>query len=126
MAMIARTQGQIEHELRELIVRFKKVFLSQGPSETDVTLLKNRVLICCKSTLSPAEWELVQTPQGALALKQLRWQLIDLGRQQLEDRFQAVLGVAVRTLHFDLCTVTGESVLLISLSEPVDVINAQG
>ncbi|MBA3484098.1 MAG: DUF2294 family protein, partial [Pirellulales bacterium] len=49
-------------------------------------------------------------------IKQVRKQLLELARPMLESLVHEVVGVKVLSLHHDISTVTGEEVVVFSLS----------
>jgi len=60
-------------------------------------------------------------------IKQLRVELIEHGRQLLEDGVQGILGVRVLSLHTDISTRTGESVIVFTLAtDPLEKSRAGG
>ena len=66
----------------------------------------------------PAEQKLVQVEEksrGRDLIKQVRLELIEHGRPLLEAVIQEILGVKVVSLHTDISTTTGESILLFTL-----------
>ena len=68
--------------------------------------------------LTPAEQKLVQVEEksrGRDLIKQVRLELIEHGRFLLESVVQEILGVKVVSLHTDISTTTGESILLFTL-----------
>jgi uncharacterized protein YbcI len=53
---------------------------------------------------------------GRDLIKQARKQLLELARPMLESLVHEVVGVKVLSLHHDISTVTGEEVVVFSLS----------
>ena len=53
--------------------------------------------------------------RGRDLIKQVRLELIEHGRLLLESVVQEILGVKVVSLHTDISTTTGESILLFTL-----------
>ena len=77
-------------------------------------------LVRLKGVLTPAEQKLVQVEEksrGRDLIKQVRLELIEHGRLLLESVVQDILGVKVVSLHTDISTTTGESILLFTLDE---------
>jgi uncharacterized protein YbcI len=78
------------------------------------------VLVRLRKVLTQAELKLAHTAdpaRGRDLIKQLRQELIERGREMLEADVCAILGVAVRSLHTDISTVTGERVIVFTLTE---------
>jgi uncharacterized protein YbcI len=55
--------------------------------------------------------------KGVLMLKQIRSQLITLARCEIEAMVHFITGVNVLSLHQDISTVTGEEVIVLTLSQ---------
>ena len=53
--------------------------------------------------------------RGAYLIKQTRLELTNVKRPQLEALVTGLLGVGLRSLHTDICTRTGERVVVMSL-----------
>ena len=73
--------------------------------------------------MTAAEQHLVKSlpgEKGRDLLKQVRTHLVETARPLLEVMVQEVTGIKVRSLHHDISTVTGEEVLLFTLSESPD------
>jgi uncharacterized protein YbcI len=74
-----------------------------------------------RGVLTAAEQQLVKmlpSDKGRELLKQVRTSLMETGRPALETMVQGVTGTKVVSLHHDISTVTGEEVVLFTLSEP--------
>ena len=70
--------------------------------------------------LTVAERQLVKSlspEKGRDLIKQTRDQLLELARPMLESMVHEVVGVKVLSMHHDISTVTGEEVVLFSLTE---------
>jgi uncharacterized protein YbcI len=73
-----------------------------------------------RGVLTAAEQQLVHSQpaeRGRDLVKQVRNQLIETARPAMESMVQEAVGVAVRSLHHDISTITGEEVLLFTLVE---------
>jgi uncharacterized protein YbcI len=74
-----------------------------------------------QGVLTAAEQHLVTThplDKGRDLLKQVRTQLVETARPVLEKLIQEATGVKVVSLHHDISVVTGEEIVLFTLSEP--------
>jgi uncharacterized protein YbcI len=58
--------------------------------------------------------------KGRDLLKQVRSHLIEAGRPFVEALTQEITGVKVQSLHYDISTVTGEEILLLTLVQSPD------
>lgn len=119
-----KTRGEIEAAICEGITRFEQDFMGRGPKEIHAYLFRVSLLIRLQGVLTVAERQLVEThlpEKGRDLLKQVRTQLIESGRPQLEKLIGGITGRKVVSLHHDISTVTGEEVILFTLDqEPCD------
>ncbi len=114
-----KTKGELESEVSAAVIRFKRDYMGRGPQEVRTFLIEDVALVRLRGVLTPAEQRLAQVEdphRGRDLIKQLRVELIEHGRDLLEQAVQGILGVRVLSLHTDISTRTGESVLVFSLS----------
>ena len=115
-----KTKGELESEVSNAVMRFKRDYMGRGPQEVRTFLVEDMALVRLKGVLTPAEQRLAQVEdphRGRDLIKQLRVELIEHGREILEEAIQAILGVRVLSLHTDISTRTGESVIVFTLSD---------
>jgi uncharacterized protein YbcI len=116
-----KTQGEIEAAICQGINRFEQEYMGRGPKEIHAHLIGDLVLVRLQGVLTAAEQQLVKSlpaEKGRTLLKQVRTQLIETTRPILEALIRDVTGVPIQSLHHDVCTVTGEKVILFTLAEP--------
>jgi|SRR5579872_1885550 len=115
-----KTRGEIEVAICDRISRFEQEFMGRGPRHTHAHLIGDLLLVRQMGVLTAAEQRLVKTlpaEKGRDLLKQVRTQLIETARPIMEKMIREITGVDVRCMHYDISTVTGEEVVLFSLSE---------
>ena len=115
-----RTQGEIEAAVCAGIVRFEHDYMGRGPKDIRAHLIGDLLVVRLAGVLTAAEQHLVKTlpaEKGRDLLKQVRTHLIETARPLMEAMINEVTGVAVLTLHHDISTVTGEEVVLFTLSD---------
>ncbi len=119
-----KSKGELETEVSNAVIRFKRDYMGRGPQEVRTYLVQDMALVRLKGVLTPAEQRLAQVEdphRGRDLIKQLRVELIEHGREILEVAIQGILGVRVLSLHTDISTRTGESIIVFTLSEdPVE------
>jgi uncharacterized protein YbcI len=116
-----KTQGEIEAAICDGISRFQQEFMGRGPKDVHAHLIGDLLVVRLQGVLTAAERHLVQslpTEKGKDLLKQVRSHLVETARPLMEKMVQDVTGVKVLSLHHDICTVTGEEVVLFTLTEP--------
>lgn len=113
------TRGELETEISNAVIRFKREYMGRGPQEVRTFLVEDMAFVRLRGVLTPAEQRLAQVEdphRGRDLIKQLRVELIEHGRELLEIAVQDILGVNVVSLHTDISTRTGESILVFTLA----------
>ncbi|MCE9589613.1 MAG: DUF2294 domain-containing protein [Planctomycetes bacterium] len=116
-----KTQGEIEAAVGEGMGRFQQEYMGRGPKVIHTHLIGDLLVIRLQGVLTAAEQQLVKTlhsEKGRDLLKQVRTQLMETARPVLEAMIAEITGVKVVSLHHDISTVTGEELVLFTLSEP--------
>ena len=114
-----KTQGEIEAAICQGMARFEQEYMGRGPKEIHAHLIRDLVVVRLQGVLTAAEQQLVKTlavEKGRDLLKQVRTHLIETARPLMEAMIQSITGVAVTSLHHDISTVTGEEVVLFTLT----------
>jgi CheY-like chemotaxis protein len=114
------TQAESEAAVCEGIIRFQEDYLGGGAEQIRVRFIKDLLVIRILGALTVAERQLVKSlspEKGRDLIKQTREQLLELARPMLESMVHEVVGVKVLSMHHDISTVTGEEVVLFSLTE---------
>jgi uncharacterized protein YbcI len=115
-----KTQGEIEAAVCEGITHFAQEYMGRGPKDIHAYLLGDLLVVRLRGVLTAAEQQLVKSlpgEKGRDLLKEVRTQLIEAARPVLEEMILGATGVAVRSLHYDVSTRTGEEVILFTLCE---------
>src|SRR5438876_5932276 len=114
-----KTQGEIEAAICQGISRFEQDYMGRGPKHVHAHLIGDLLLVRLQGVLTAAEQHLVQSlsaEKGRDLLKQVRTHLIETARPLMEAMVQEVTSTKVMSLHHDICTVTGEEVILFTLA----------
>jgi CheY-like chemotaxis protein/uncharacterized protein YbcI len=114
------TQAESEAAVCEGIIRFQEDYLGGRAEQIRVHFIKDLLVIRILGALTVAERQLVKSlspEKGRDLIKQTREQLLELARPMLESMVHEVVGVKVLSMHHDISTVTGEEVVLFSLTE---------
>src|SRR5438477_12843246 len=114
-----KSQGEIEAGICEGISRFEQEYMGRGPKDVHAYLIGDLLVVRLTGVLTAAEQHLVKSlpaENGRNLLKQVRTQLIETARPVMEAMVQEITGVIVVSLHHDISTVTGEEVVLFTLS----------
>ena len=115
-----KSQGEIEAAICEGVSRFEQEYMGRGPKDIHAHLVNDLLVVRLQGVLTAAEQQLVKTLQaekGRDLLKQVRTHLIETARPVMEAMVQEITGVTVLSLHHDISTVTGEEVVVFTLSE---------
>jgi len=114
----SKTQGQLEAEISEAIIKFEREYMGRGPQETRTFIIDDMVVVRLRGVLTPAEKNLAGIdPQshGRTLIKQVRIELLEKARPLLERIIQDITGQGLRSLHTDISTTTGERVVIFTL-----------
>lgn len=117
---LMKTQGEIEAAVCKGVGRFELEYIGRGPKDINAHVIDDLLVVRLRGVLTAAEQHLVKTlpsEKGRELLKQVRTQLMETARPALEAMIQDITGTKVVSLHHDISTVTGEEVVLFSLSE---------
>ena len=99
---------------------FKRTIWDGAAEQIRVYLIKDLLVVRLQGVLTVAERQLVKSlspERGRDLIKQTREQLLELVRPMLESMVHEVVGVKVLSMHHDISTVTGEEVVIFSLTE---------
>lgn len=123
-----KTSGEIEAATCQGMSRFEQEYMGRGPKDIHAHLIGDLLLVRLQGVLTTAEQHLVKTLQGEKGrdlVKQVRIQLLETSRPIMEAMIQEITGVNVLSLHHDISTVTGEEIILFTLSAPPQVRDTQ-
>jgi uncharacterized protein YbcI len=114
-----RTQGEIEAQVCEVIRRYSLEYIGRGPKDVHAYLIGDLLVVRMTGVLTVAEQHLVATSaeKGRLLLKQVRSQLIEAARNELESMIRVCTLVNVISLHHDISTSTGEEIIVFTLDD---------
>lgn len=115
-----KTQGEIEAAICDGISRFEQEYMGRGPKDIHAFLLSDLLVVRLQGVLTAAEQHLVKSlpsDKGRDLMKQVRRQLIETARPLMEALVQDVTGVKVLSLHHDISTMTGEELVVFTLTE---------
>ena len=115
-----KTKGQLEAEISEAVIKFEKEYMGRGPEETKTYIIDDMVLVRLRGVLTPAEKNLAKidgNSQGRALIKQVRIELLEKARPLLGAIIQDITGQALRSMHTDISTATGERIIIFTLNE---------
>lgn len=122
-----RTRGELEAAISRAFIQMEKECTGRGPTETRTFLIEDLVVVRLKGVLTPVEIKLTCADQrGAYLIKQARQELTNVKRPQVEALIAELLGVQVKSLHTDICTRTGERVVVMSLEQRPELASEAG
>lgn len=114
-----KTKGQIEAEISEAIIKFEREYMGRGPETARTYLLDDLVIVRLQGVLTPAERQLARSDSeghGRALIKQVRMELVEKARPLLDTIVRDITGQTIKVLHTDISTVTGERIIVFSLS----------
>ena len=113
------TQVESEAAICDGIIRFQEEFLGWRSEQFHVHFLKELLVVRIRGALTLAERQIgnsLSPEKGRNLIKQTRKQLLELARPMLESLVHEVAGVKVLSMHHDISTVTGEEIVVFSLT----------
>ena len=113
--MSTKTQGQLEADFTNAIIKFEKEYLGRGPLEARTFFIQDMILVRLRGVLTPAEMKLAENREGQMLVKETRRQLFETSRTLLDDIVRQILGCEPISLHTDMSTKTGERVVVITV-----------
>jgi len=114
------TEAESEAAICEGIVCFQEEYLGWRSERIQAHFIKDMLVVRMHGVLTLAERQLGKSlshENGRALIKQVRKQLLELARPMLDSLVHEVAGVKVVSMHHDISTVTGEEVVVFSLSE---------
>jgi uncharacterized protein YbcI len=114
-----KTQGEIEAAICEGITRFEQQYMGRGPKAINAHLLGDMLVVRLRGVLTAAEQQLAKSlpaEKGRDLLKQVRTHLVETARSMMEAMVEQVTEVKVLSMHHDISTVTGEELVVFTLS----------
>lgn len=115
-----KTKGMIEAEISEAMIKFEKEYMGRGPVETKTYIIEDMVLVRIKGVLTKAEVQLTKSDQGLILIKQVRLKLIEEMKHLLEAIVQDITQCAIKSMHTDISTTTGERVIIFTLDKDLE------
>jgi uncharacterized protein YbcI len=115
-----KTRGEIEAAVSKGVTLFMQEFMGRGPKDICTHLIDDILLVRLQGVLTAAERHLVAAlpaDKGRDLLKEVRTHLVEVSRPRLEDMIEESSGMRCISLHHDVSTVTGEEVLLFTLTQ---------
>jgi uncharacterized protein YbcI len=115
------TKGQMEAKISEALIKFEKEFMGRGPRETVSNIIKDVIFIRLKGVLTPAEEQLAKASEGAKLIKETRVELLESGMALLGKTVFDITGCEVTSMHSDICTKTGEKIIVFVLDRNFEI-----
>ena len=117
------TKGQIEATISDAVTKFEKEFMGRGPLETKTYIIDDMVVVRLRGVLTKAEHRLIRAEKnerGRDLIKQVRMELLENNRPELENMLKGITRRRVRSLHTDISTSSGERIILLVLDRPIE------
>ena len=114
------TPGEMETAVCQGISCFEQESRGRVPQEIRAHLFGDLLVVRLQGVLTTAEQQLAKSPppgRGRDLLKQVRTHLIETAKPLLQAMVQGITGVPVVSLHHDISTMTGEEVIMFTLTK---------
>ncbi len=123
MSRAKLTKGRIEATISDAVTKFEKEFMGRGPLETKTYIIDDMVVVRLRGVLTKAEHRLIRAEKnerGRDLIKQVRMELLENNRPELENILKGITRRRVRSLHTDISTSSGERIILLVLDRPIE------
>ena len=114
-----QTKSEIERAIRNAIIKFEQEFMGRGPDDVKTFVVQDLVVVRLKGVLTPAERQLAKTAEGVDMVKQLRQNLIALGRDKLCEQVNKITGAKTLALFTDIDVKIGERVFVFTVDRDI-------
>jgi DNA-binding response OmpR family regulator len=114
------TQSESEAAICDGIIRFQEEYLGWRSEQVQVHFIKDLLVVRIRGVLTLAERQLgksLSPEKGRDLIKQARKQILELARPMLESLVHEAAGVKVISMHHDISTITGEEVVMFTVTE---------
>ncbi|MRG86844.1 DUF2294 domain-containing protein [Salinibacillus xinjiangensis] len=111
-----KTKGALEAEISQKLTQWEKDFLGRGSVSVKTDILRDMIIVTLQGILTPAEYRVCKTSDGAISIKNTRSNLVESGRTDLGQLIRELTGEEVITFHTDISTKTGERLMVFKLS----------
>lgn len=112
---VDRTKGQLEDALAKSILQFEKEYIGRGPQAIRAHIVEDLVVVRLWDALTVAEQKLVESPDGAQLVKQMREKLLEESRLLLTQIVHQVTGAKVVSMVSSVDIERAERILLFTL-----------
>lgn len=115
-----KTRGELESAICLGMTRFEQEYMGRGPRDMEAHLLNDLLIVRMRGVMTVAEQHLMESmppEKGRDLVKEVRTQMIEGARKQIDSMIQVITGVTVQSLHQDVSTRTGENIVIFTLSE---------
>jgi uncharacterized protein YbcI len=104
------TKGEMEALISSSMIKFQRDQLGRGAESAKTYIIDDMIVIRLKGVLTSAEKQLAQKEKGKSLVKEIRYQLEEIIRPDLEELIENITGKKVISLHNDISTKTGERI----------------
>lgn len=113
------TKGEIEALIASRMIQFQREQLGRGAESARTYIIDDMIVIRLKGVLTAAEKQLARDEKGKSLVKEIRYQLEEIIRPELEKLIETITNRRVISLHNDISTKTGERIDVIILDQPI-------
>ncbi|OUN01666.1 MAG: hypothetical protein BAA04_00225 [Firmicutes bacterium ZCTH02-B6] len=110
-----RTKGQLEDALSKSILQFEKDYIGRGPQAIRTYIVEDLIVVRLRDALTVAEQKLIESPDGANLVKQMREKLLEESRLLLNQIVHQITGAKVVSMVSSVDIERAERILLFTL-----------
>jgi len=116
-------KGKIEALISNEMIAFQRAQLGRGAESAKTYIKDDMIIVRLQGVLTAAEKQLARQDKGKALIKEMRYQLEEIIRPNLEALIEDLIGIRVKSLHSDISTKTGERLDVIILESKINFTN---
>jgi uncharacterized protein YbcI len=120
--MKPETRGEAEAAITQVVVKFEKEYLGRGPLDARTYFVNDMILIRLRGVLTAGDQKLAETREGQMLIKETRRHLLESSIAVFDDVLTRTLGCRLVSFHTDICTKTGERILVLTTDRNLDTL----
>ena len=113
-------KGKMEALISSKMISFQKEQMGRGAESAKTYIIDDMIIIRLKGVLTAAEKQLAMQDRGKRLIKEIRFQLEEIMRPQLEEMIEELTGTKIVSIHNDISTKTGERIDVIIIEDKLD------
>ncbi|WP_069997641.1 DUF2294 domain-containing protein [Cellulosilyticum sp. I15G10I2] len=112
---------QLEAKISEAVNKFEIEYIGRTAKQIKTVIINDLIIIRLQGFLSWSEQNLAVNDEGIDLIKKIKLVLFENSQEYLAAIIKEITGCDVINMYSDVCIKTGEKVILITLSEYLEI-----